>query len=467
MLFKRLLFAGLFFICTSASAQKIKSQLTFRILKTATSLLEAQQFEAAEQYFRNGLQKAIQFQDMYCQAFANEGLGNYFAKTEQPDSAAVYYKKAIKLYRSQNLNVISNVVESLLKSVQGIGDLYAGIEVGAKGVKLSIIEVMLNKDKQYAYTLKMDTSINTDAASLSYQSEKETRDAVAKLLSISTGRYAVPTKRIYVVISSGVKQELDKYEKLDYFTGVIRPKDMDTSIKVKYITAEQESELSFLGIVPQQNRYTQNQLDVGSGNTKGGYFDRTKKFVPVTLPFGTKSFQRLVETKTSGTLDAFVTAAEKVFKDSLAKLMIDELVSKPDFKAREVMYLSGGIVWTIASFMHPQNAALNNYTEISSADITACRKRILSDYNSLVHPDLSFIKDRAQADAAEKNLVRARNTYDQKALLAGVIWLDELVKQINVITPDKKFLFPKYAYVGWISGYIVKKVNQQFLQLPD
>lgn len=180
MLFKKLFVGFLLLVSLDAAAQKIKSQLTFRILKTATSLLEAQQFEAAEQYFRNGLQKSIQFQDVYCQAFANEGLGNYFAKTEQPDSAAFYYKKAIKLYRSQNLNVISNVVESLLKSVQGIGDLYAGIEVGAKGVKLSIIEVMLNKDKQYAYTLKMDTSINTDAASLSYQSEKETRDAVAK-----------------------------------------------------------------------------------------------------------------------------------------------------------------------------------------------------------------------------------------------------------------------------------------------
>jgi hypothetical protein len=57
------------------------------------------------------------------------------------------------------------------------------------------------------------------------------------------------------------------------------------------------------------------------------------------------------------------------------------------------------------------------------------------------------------------------NTYDQKALLAGAIWLDELVKQINTINPAKKFIFPKYAYVGWISGYIAKKVNQQFVGL--
>lgn len=465
MLFKKLVFVCLLFVSMSTAAQKIKSQLTFRVLKTATSLLEAQQFEAAEQYFRNGLQKAIQFQDMYCQAFANEGLGNYFAKTEQPDSAALYYKKAIKLYRSQNLTVISNVVESLLKSVQGIGDLYAGIEVGAKGIKLSIIEVMMNKDKLYEYSLKMDTSINTDAASLSYQSEKESKDAIAKLMTITTGRYGVASKRTFIVLSSGLKQELDKYEKLDYFASIIRPKELDTAIKITYVTPEQESELSFLGIVPQKNRFSQTQLDIGSGNTKGGYFDRTKKFIPVNLPLGTKSFQRLVEMRVQGGLDAFVAASEKLVKDSLTKVMIDEFVSKPDFKARGVMYLSGGIVWSVTSFMHPQSAAVNNYTEITSTDITEFRKRIQSDYNSMVHPDISFIKNPADANTVERNLTRARNTYDQKALLAGVIWLDELIKQINVITPEKQFLFPKYAYVGWISGYIVKKVNQQFLGL--
>lgn len=466
MLFKKLVVSCVLLVCMDASAQKIKSQLTFRILKTATSLMEAQQFEAAEQYFRNGLQKAIQFQDMYCQAVANEGLGNYFAKTEQPDSAAFYYKKAIKLYRSQNLNIISNVVESLLKSVQGIGDLYAGIEVGAKGIKLSIIDVTLNnKTRQYEYSLKLDTSINTDAASLSYQSEKESKDAIAKLMSITGARYGIPSKRTFVVISSGLKQELDKYEKVDYFAQVIRPKEMDTVIKITYVTPEQESELSFLGIVPQNNRFTQNQLDIGSGNTKGGYFNSSKKFVPVNLPLGTKSFQRLVDMRVQGNLDAFITAAEKLLRDSLAKVIIDELVSKPDFKAREAMYLSGGIVWSITSLMHPQSAAVNNYTDISSNDIAEFKMRIRSDYNSMVNPDISFIKNAAEAMVVEKNLTRVRNTYDQKALLAGAIWLDELIRQINTITPDKQFIYPKYAYVGWISGYIIKKVNQQFLNI--
>ena len=105
-----------------------------------------------------------------------------------------------------------------------------------------------------------------------YQSEKESRDAIAKLMDIVLSRFQIASKRTYIVISSGLKQELDRYEKVDYFANVIRPKNLDTTIKIMYVTPEQESELSFTGIVPQKNKYNNNQLDVGSGNTKGGFF---------------------------------------------------------------------------------------------------------------------------------------------------------------------------------------------------
>lgn len=462
MLIKKLLLLAFIALYTASNAQIIKNQATFRTLKTATSLLEAQQFEAAEEYFRKGLQSARQFNDLYCQAFANEGLGNYFAKTEQPDSAAAYYRKAIALYKTQRLNMSALITESLLKSVMNIGDLYAGIEVGARGIKLSVIEVKMNRDRQFEYTLKTDTAINTDAASLSYQSEKESRDAIAKLMDIAVNRFNVANKRTYIVVSSGLKQELDKYEKVDYFTQVIRPKNLDTAIHIGYITPEQESELSFMGIVPSKNRFVNNQLDVGSGNTKGGYFSRERKFIPVNFSLGTKSFQRLIESKANGGLDGFTKTADQVFRDSLNKVMIDELVSKADFKAREAIYLSGGIVWCIATLLHPQSAAINSYTELSSADISDFRRRITTDYSNLIKPDLSFVKSYEDLVVIEKNITRAVNTYDQKALLAGTVWLDELVKHINVINPGKKFIYPKYAYVGWISGYIIKKVNQQF-----
>ncbi|CAN5858244.1 hypothetical protein BH11BAC4_BH11BAC4_24070 [soil metagenome] len=463
---KRFLIALLILSSVAARAQKIKSQATFRMLETANSLLETQQFEAAEQYYKKGLEKANAISDIYCQAVAHKGLGNLYTKTDQPKLAIDAYQLALKEYKSQGLTVMANIVQSLLKSVQGVGELYAGVEVGPKGVKLTVIDIKLSKEREYDYTLKADTAINTDAASLSYQSEKETRDAINLLYSLIKYKYEVSPNNVYIVIGSGLKQELDKYNKVDYFAAIIRPKDLDSVVHISYITPAQEAELSFMGIVPQKSRYNTDQLDIGSGNTKGGYFNAGKVFVPVTFPLGTKSFQRLIESKTTTDINDYVRMAELIWKDSLGRLMVNEFSSKREFKARDVVYLSGGIVWAIASIMHPQNVN-DNYTEITSRDISEFRKLIYSSYEKVTQPDITLISNAEDARASMKNINRVLKTYDQKALLAGAIWLDELVQQVNTINPSKKFIYPKYAYVGWISGYIIKKVTQQYTGLVD
>ncbi len=445
-------------------AQISKSQATSRMLKTANTLLEAQQFEAAEEYFKKGLSKATANKDYYSLALANEGLGNLYNKIDQADLAIRHYTAAVKLYRALKLTVIANVVESLLKSVQGIGDMYAGIEIGAKGVKMSIIEVKLSRDREYDYTLVGDTSINTDAAALSYQSEKETFDAITIFWGMIKNRYHIDPKKVHIVISSGLKQELDKYKKVEYFSAVIRPKDLDLAIDITSISANEEAELSLLGIVPQKRRFTAAQLDVGSGNTKGGYFGAGRILYPITFPFGTKSFQRMIDAKGPADINAYIKIAEKYWSDSLRQLVLNEFAIKGDIRSRDVLYLSGGVVWAIVSLTHPESI-LNNYTDISVADISNFRKGISENYTQYIHPDLSLVTKPENAAVIQKNFNRAMSTYDQKALLAGTIWLDELMKEVNTQNPAKKIIYAKYAYVGWISGYIIKKVTQQYTGL--
>lgn len=463
---RKLLFAVFFISALHTQAQRIKSQATFRLLETAGTLLEAQQFDAAEEFFKKGLDKARATNDIYCMAVAHKGLGNLYTKTDQPKLAIEAYEMAIREYRSQGLTVMANIVESLLKSAQGVGELYAGVEIGAKGIKMTVIDVKLSKDREYDYTLKADTAINTDAASLSYQSEKETQDAIELLYNIIRNKYGVPSKRVFIVISSGLKMELDRYNKVDYFANIIRPKNLDSSVRINYITAIQEAELSFLGIVPQKNRFNTNQLDVGSGNTKGGYFNASKVFVPVTFPLGTKSFQRLIESKTMGDINEYARTAEQLWKDSLGRAMVYEFANKRDFKSRDILYISGGIVWAIASIMHPESVN-NNYTEITSRDISEFRRLVFSSYEKVTQPDITLISNAEDARASMKNINRVLKTYDQKALLAGAICLDELVQQVNTINPSKKFIYPKYAYVGWISGYIIRQVTQQYRGLMN
>lgn len=468
MLLRKLLPAFVLFLVCSAGAQSIKNQplSTARLIKTANSLLEAQQFEAAEKYFNKALQNAIVAKNSYHQAQAYEGLGNLYNKTSQQARAVVSYQKSIKLYKALGMTVIADVVSSLLKGVQGIGDLYAGVEIGAKGIKLSVIEVKLGKNGANEYLLKVDTSINTDAAALSYQSEKETFDAITIFYDQIRRKYQIPSSRIHIVISSGLKQELDKYNKVEYFAQVVRPKELDPAIRIRYITVEEESELSFKGIVPASNRLSANQLDVGSGNTKGGYISNTHSFIPVTFPLGTKSFQRLVESHMatgSPKVEDYMKTAEKLFEDSLGRVMVYQLMDKRDFKSKDI-YISGGIVWAVASLMHPQQIR-ENYVELSREDFTQFRNLIYSSYDSLIRPDLWKKMNPEDARASLANIKRVVNTYDQKAMLSGAIWLDELIDQVNTVNPGKKFIFHRYAYVGWISGYIMDKISKQYSDL--
>lgn len=455
----------LVFVCNTVVAQQTRNQPTSRILKTANTLLEAQQSEAAEEYFNKALQNAKASKNSYHQAQAYEGLGNLYSKTKQKPLAVDSYEKAIKLYKALGITVIADVLASQVKSLQGIGDLYAGVEIGAKGIKLSVIEVKITNGEN-DYILKTDTAINTDAAALSYQSEKETFDAVTIFYDIIRKKYQIPSSRIHIVISSGLKQELDKYNKVEYFATVVRPLDLDPQIKIRYITVEEEAQLSFKGIVPQMNRLTANQLDVGSGNTKGGYINAGRTFIPVTFPLGTKSFQRLIEARVPGNLNLedFRRAAEKIIIDSLGRMVVYQFRDKIDFKSRDVVYLSGGIVWSIASLMHPE-LIRQNHVELTRQDIADFRKLVYTGYNELVKPDLDKIMSPDDAAASLANIKRVVNTYDQKALLAGSIWLDELIKQVNTVNPNKKFIFPRYAYVGWISGYIIDKISKQYTEL--
>lgn len=462
----RKLLPVIFLFCSAfAAAQNTRNQPTAVILKTANTLLEALQFEAAEEYFNKALQQAKATKNSYQQAQAYEGLGHLFSRTKQQTQAVIAYQQAIKLYKAIGMNMIADVLNTRLKSVLGIGDVYAGIEIGAKGIKLSVIEVKMTNGEN-DYSLKLDTSINTDAAALSYQSEKETFDAITILYGIIKERYDIPAARIHIVISSGLKQELDKYNKVEYFATIVRPKELDPKIKIHYITVDEEAQLSFKGIVPQMNRLTANQLDVGSGNTKGGYLDAGRTFVPVTFPVGTKSFQRLVEarTGTSAAIADYQKAAEKLLIDSLGRLVVYQFREKADFKSRDVVYLSGGIVWAIASLMHPEKIR-QNHVELSRQDITEFRRLVYSNYQELINPDLRGKMNEEDASASLANIKRVVGTYDQKALLAGSMWLDELVQHLNSSNPNKKLIFPRYAYVGWISGYIIDKISKQYTDI--
>ena len=139
-------------------------------------------------------------------------------------------------------------------------------------------------------------------------------------------------------------------------------------------------------------------------------------------------------------------------------------MDKQDFKSHDGIDLFGDIAWAIASLIYPE-LIRQNHVELTQADISAFRSLIYSAYDDLSKPDLRKKLNPADAAASYANIKRVVNTDDQKALLSGAIRLDEPVQQLNTVNPFKKFIYPRYAYVGWISGYIIDKISKQYSEL--
>jgi tetratricopeptide (TPR) repeat protein len=440
--------------------RKINGALRF--VKLGNTLREAQQYELSERYLRQGLDLIISSGDRYWEAATYESLGFLFKDQDNTEEASRYFSKALVIFRELKMSLSEKALEQLLNGTQGKEQLYAGIEIGSKGVKLSILGVQLNSSGEVEYVLKSDSSINPEPAALTPQSQLETSETVKRFLDFAKAKYGIPADKMYVVMSSGLKTELDKKNKTNEFITAITPANAPKGFTIRSVTSSEEAELTVLGTVPPKRRFTTSLIDVGSNKTNGGYFiEGTQSFDAVFFPVGTKSFVKNIKNKNPYNISDFNRWAENLWRDSLSQSVRDELSRRPGLKNRAFMYLGGGVVWCIATYLYPQKVN-DNYVELTHDDIRRFRALLVNSYEKAIQPDLGFIGNEALLMDARKTISRAQNTYDQEALIAGIAWVDGLMRELNTTQPTKRFFFSKYSYVGWISGYIAREVAEEF-----
>ena len=165
---------------------------------------------------------------------------------------------------------------------------------------MSILEVGKTAQKELRFNIIQDSSLNTDFISFNDRVFNNTLAAFTGLFNYALSVKNIPSSRIYTVISSGVKVQAQKDNNNFWITKLIdsfRIKIKEPSRNVEVINAINEAKLSHLGIVPEERRYTTFLIDIGSGNTKGGYFPNgnTNNFRLFELTWGTKSTANATE----------------------------------------------------------------------------------------------------------------------------------------------------------------------------
>ena len=346
--------------------------------------------------------------------------------------------------------------------------VYAGIEVGAKGVKMSILEIGKNIQKENIFNILKDTASNTDFISFSPPSFSATLASFYNLYNTALKNYMIPSSRIYTVVSSGVKVQAEKANKVEWITKLadsFRLKIKEPLRQVAVVDVIEEARLSHLGIVPDERRYSTFLIDIGSGNTKGGFFPNgnTKDLKLFQLTWGTKSVANATEKRMTddNSIAAFNKNLYRVLMGDANSEIIYAVNVSNAYNMSDYVAFSGGIAWSVATLMYPELID-NPVVPVTYDDVVKFNSRLLNNYASVSDKAIAAsINDKTVDKQVIGNEVkRVNQVFDQKSLMAGTGLLLNIMRQFEGVYEKKQFYLVKNGQVGWISAY----VNQHLAQ---
>lgn len=381
----------------------------------------------------------------------------------------VFIKQCCFLFGILLMNCCLLSAQNSSKSKFNNSAVYAGIDVGSKGVKLSLLEIGPNAKKSGAFNILKDSSVNTDFISFTDVSFQATLQGMYGMYYAAIVDYKLPSQKVFTVISSGVKIQSEKENKTQWVTRLIdsfRVKIKDPNRQVPVIGVQQEAILSHLGIVPETRRYATFLIDIGSGNTKGGYFynTNTKDFKLFQLGWGTKSTANAAEKRCDE--DKSLVNYSKQLARTLTGAEQGEIIYRVNesggYPMSDYIAFSGGIAWSIATLISPE-LINNSVVPVTYDEVVKFSERIYKNYTSLADSVISKkITDKTiDKKAVAKEVKRVNGVFDQRSLMAGTGLLLKIMRQFEGIYEKKEFFLIKNGQVGWISAYVDETINKQ------
>ncbi len=348
-----------------------------------------------------------------------------------------------------------------------VPDLYAGIEVGSKGVKLSVIEMKKNVENGNTFSIVKDTSFNTDFISFTQPTFDATASSFAGMFQTALSKFNIPSKRIFTVISSGVKIQSEKENKKDWIEKLIkefRSKVNEPQRKVEVVDVQQEAKLSHQGIVPANRRYNTFLIDIGSGNSKGGFFPygNDSYIYLFQLSWGTKSTANAAE-KMCGddkSHENYTRQLLRVAAGAENSEIAYTVNTSGSYPVSDHIAFSGGIAWATATLLYPE---LNNnpVVPVTYEDVERFHKRVTENYSSLSE---SYLMSKLTSGKWDKKSISSsiktvHGVFDQRSLMAGSALLLRIMRQFKSVNEAKQFYLIKNGQVGWVSAYVDNAVE--------
>jgi hypothetical protein len=352
-----------------------------------------------------------------------------------------------------------------LKQAAPASELYGGIELSDEGVKAIALQVSQGEDESFKTIYKEMTRISLGRISggdFPPQASVDAAKAVLSALMRLRQQYRVPLDRIYLIGASGLKDDHPKDLKT-----VIRN---TTGLELEFLDPVAEVQMSIAGTIPRtskvgvtaiDNRNTSVLIHIGGASTQGGYemlkyspsdspsFD----FIAMSIPQGVVSYTNEISRvvgANNATLFPFIREVKASSAISFRQALRKELENKPGLMHRKRVYLTGNLVWAMATLMYPEDRS--NFVSITYDAIVQFADRMGRSPKEVVSQDLSFVRDRKLRQEIQQEIEEIKGTFLPQQLIAGAEMLKATAEELK--WQDKKITFARLGNLGCLSSYV-------------
>lgn len=322
--------------------------------------------------------------------------------------------------------------------------VHAGIEVGGRGVKCTVLEVGADGLYRRLMARTSNVTLSTLDARGNFRRAAiaETVRAIAAFRKTCREKYKVADEHIHVVGSSGVPAAKNRAD----FVATVKKA---TGKTITFIDDKTEVALTFLGVIPRADRSDSITLDIGGGNTKGGYVADGRALVYTAVPLGSVTFTQKVRDAAKG--ESFARTAARLREAELVRPLRVGARAMPDLGRRKKVYLSGGMLWALTSITHPE-AVDDAYVRFTVKDIDAFARAVAKAPGTFPRVDFDRIADPGRRARAEAQLDAVAKAYQGDNLVAGAEILRALVEAFGL--GDRTLIFPRNGSFGWLTAFI-------------
>ena len=446
-----ILFGFLLAVSTFSHAQPSQG---VRFIKIGNTYRETNQYKEAERALVAGLASVNQQKDKYWGAVAYENLGLLYRDMEDSLKALRYFDSAARVYQQMNLEGSRISMIQLGESIRKKADAYAGIDIGSTGIKLSIIQVTLGREGRYIYNTTRDSAINSNFADLNSSAFESGKNAIRQYFN-TINSLNIKDDHVFIAFSSGVLQAVNNRRmNPDSVAHVIEQaaQSVMPSFRrsIEFLTGDQEAKYTNMGVVLPKFKERSVSIDIGGGNTKGGYYNSNGNFETFSLPYGSRF---LTLTPGQDALQENILAELKLFNQ------------RPGIQNKREVFFLGGIVWAMINLLYPEKS-MSDYVEFSYNDVQNFQKLASADYTNLISytsDKITKITDQETASKAQKNLMDTQNTFTPENLRRGALLLAGIVNELQTPTLRKRYYFlSKGSHIAWVTGYVVYNIGEKY-----